>query len=134
MVGWHVPASLPVNKYSVLSTLVLVCIGGVPSSAHLPLVLAQWLFLCPRVHLTQGGRAMSFNVSFTSRALATSAVSPLRRLSVSLGLAAAMSVLAMAPGAAGAADGPQCELDRGVRFGGMNWESNLVLVEVERFI
>ncbi|TEA79524.1 ABC transporter substrate-binding protein [Allopusillimonas ginsengisoli] len=77
---------------------------------------------------------MSFNVSFTSRALATSAVSPFRRLYVSLGLIAAMSALAMAPGAAGAADGPQCELDRDVRFGGMNWESNLVLVEVERFI
>lgn len=28
----------------------------------------------------------------------------------------------------------QCELDRPVRFGGMNWESNLVLVEIERFI
>lgn len=27
-----------------------------------------------------------------------------------------------------------CELDRSVRFGGMNWESNLVLTEVERFI
>ncbi|MGA0583803.1 MAG: ABC transporter substrate-binding protein [Castellaniella sp.] len=33
-----------------------------------------------------------------------------------------------------AAEAPQCELDRSVRFGGMNWESNLVLVEVERFI
>ena len=27
-----------------------------------------------------------------------------------------------------------CELDRPVLFGGMNWESNLVLVDVERFI
>ncbi|WP_323000382.1 ABC transporter substrate-binding protein [Castellaniella sp.] len=33
-----------------------------------------------------------------------------------------------------AAEAPQCELDRPMRFGGMNWESNLVLVEVERFI
>ncbi|QEI08755.1 ABC transporter substrate-binding protein [Pigmentiphaga aceris] len=29
---------------------------------------------------------------------------------------------------------PQCELDRPVRFGGMNWESNLTLVGIERFI
>ncbi|MFA5663543.1 ABC transporter substrate-binding protein [Castellaniella sp.] len=40
----------------------------------------------------------------------------------------------MAPAAAQAADAVQCELDRPMRFGGMNWESNLVLVEVERFI
>ncbi|MFA7437022.1 ABC transporter substrate-binding protein [Castellaniella sp.] len=40
----------------------------------------------------------------------------------------------MAPVAAQAADAVQCELDRPMRFGGMNWESNLVLVEVERFI
>jgi len=29
---------------------------------------------------------------------------------------------------------PQCELDRPVNFGGMNWESNLVLADVQRFI
>jgi len=29
---------------------------------------------------------------------------------------------------------PACELKRPVRFGGMSWESNLVLVEIERFI
>jgi len=28
----------------------------------------------------------------------------------------------------------QCELDRAVNFGGMNWESNLVLTDVQRFI
>ncbi|WP_233583087.1 ABC transporter substrate-binding protein [Candidimonas sp. SYP-B2681] len=33
-----------------------------------------------------------------------------------------------------AAETPKCEIDRPVKFGGMNWESNLVLVEVERFI
>ena len=33
-----------------------------------------------------------------------------------------------------AADAPQCELKRPVNFGAMNWESNLVLVDVERFI
>src|SRR5690606_26589186 len=39
-----------------------------------------------------------------------------------------------APSVSRAADAPQCERDRAVRFGGLNWESNLVLVEVERFI
>ncbi|WP_322997068.1 ABC transporter substrate-binding protein [Castellaniella sp.] len=53
---------------------------------------------------------------------------------LSLALAAALSGLFMAPSVALAADAPQCELDRPMRFGGMNWESNLVLVEVERFI
>lgn len=38
------------------------------------------------------------------------------------------------PAVAQAADAPECELDRQMRFGGMNWESNLVLVEIERFI
>lgn len=38
-------------------------------------------------------------------------------------------------GSAGAqAAAPQCELDRPVKFGGMNWESNLLLVSVEQFI
>ena len=37
-------------------------------------------------------------------------------------------------GTAQAADAPQCELKRPVNFGAMNWESNLVLVDVERFI
>jgi glycine betaine/proline transport system substrate-binding protein len=49
-------------------------------------------------------------------------------------MAAALAALSMAPGMASAADSVQCEVDRPVRFGGMNWESNLVLVEVERFI
>jgi len=44
------------------------------------------------------------------------------------------ALLGGVPLAAQAADAPQCELDRPMRFGGMNWESNLVLVEVERFI
>jgi len=29
---------------------------------------------------------------------------------------------------------PQCEIDRPVNFGGMNWETNLVLTDVQRFI
>lgn len=36
-------------------------------------------------------------------------------------------------GAAQAAD-VKCEIDRPVNFGGMNWESNLILVDVQRFI
>jgi len=32
------------------------------------------------------------------------------------------------------AQAPSCELDRPVKFGGMNWESNLMLVGVQRFI
>lgn len=51
-----------------------------------------------------------------------------------LAMAAILSGLSLAPAAAQAADAPQCELDRPMRFGGMNWESNLVLVEIERFI
>ncbi|WP_298015452.1 ABC transporter substrate-binding protein [uncultured Castellaniella sp.] len=51
-----------------------------------------------------------------------------------LALTAALAGLSVVPTAAQAADAPQCELDRPMRFGGMNWESNLVLVEVERFI
>ncbi|MGE8588398.1 MAG: ABC transporter substrate-binding protein, partial [Alcaligenes sp.] len=49
-------------------------------------------------------------------------------------LASVVLGLSAASGLAQAADAPACELDRSVRFGGMNWESNLVLTEVERFI
>ncbi len=51
-----------------------------------------------------------------------------------LALTATLAGLSLIPAAAQAAAAPQCELDRPMRFGGMNWESNLVLVEVERFI
>src|SRR5690606_1462178 len=44
------------------------------------------------------------------------------------------SVLLGLSSAAQAATPVACELDRTVRFGGMNWESDLVLTEVERFI
>ncbi|WP_459614783.1 ABC transporter substrate-binding protein [Bordetella sp. 2513F-2] len=47
---------------------------------------------------------------------------------------AAAAVLFAFGGAAQAADAPQCEIERPVNFGGMNWESNLVVVELERFI
>lgn len=58
----------------------------------------------------------------------------LSRSVIGLALSAALAGLSMAPALAQAAEAPQCELDRPMRFGGMNWESNLVLVEVERFI
>ena len=47
---------------------------------------------------------------------------------------AAVAVLFAFAGSAQAADAPQCELKRPINFGAMNWESNLVLVDVERFI
>lgn len=46
-------------------------------------------------------------------------------------LALALSGLA---GTAQAQSAPECEISRPVNFGGMNWESNLVLVDVQRFI
>jgi len=60
--------------------------------------------------------------------------SRLSRSVLGAAFAATLAGLSMAPVAAQAADAVQCELDRPMRFGGMNWESNLVLVEVERFI
>lgn len=45
----------------------------------------------------------------------------------------AMAVAAMAA-TAHAAQTPECEIKRPVKFGGMNWESNLVIVDIERFI
>ncbi len=35
---------------------------------------------------------------------------------------------------AAAADTPECEIPGPVKFGGMNWESNLILADVERYI
>ncbi|CAM3942229.1 ABC transporter substrate-binding protein [Bordetella tumulicola] len=32
------------------------------------------------------------------------------------------------------AETPTCELDRPIKFGGMNWESNLLIVDIERYI
>jgi glycine betaine/proline transport system substrate-binding protein len=61
-------------------------------------------------------------------------LSRLNRSVLGLALTAVMAGLSLAPAAAQAADDLKCELDRPMRFGGMNWESNLVLVEVERFI
>src|SRR5690606_38638582 len=79
--------------------------------------------------------AMSLNVNSTHRAFSSNAISSSFKKSVlGLGLAAALLGLSAGANVAQAADGPACELDRPIKFGGMNWESNLVLVEVERFI
>lgn len=51
------------------------------------------------------------------------------RLSVAA-LATATALLWTTPAAAA----PQCEIDQPVRFSGLNWESNLVLAGIERFI
>lgn len=85
---------------------------------------------------------MSLNLQSSNPALSNSATShrpsksrsSLTRLALGLGTSIAMLGLSGIATTAYAADTPQCELDRAVKFGGMNWESNLVLVEVERFI
>ena len=76
---------------------------------------------------------MSFNVNPSHRAFSSNASSRFSRLALGLGLAALFGFYGLG-NAAHAAETPQCEIDRPVKFGGMNWESNLVLVEVERFI
>lgn len=73
---------------------------------------------------------MSYNLSSTVKGCNVPRTDSLTRTALALGLA---SALAGFSGLAQAA-APACELDRTVRFGGMNWESNLVLVETERFI
>lgn len=47
-------------------------------------------------------------------------------------LVAATALWCMSP--AGAAAAAQCEVDTPVRFSGLNWESNLVLAGIERFV
>ncbi|MGB3289283.1 MAG: ABC transporter substrate-binding protein [Burkholderiaceae bacterium] len=76
---------------------------------------------------------MSFNVYPTHHAFSPNALSRLSRHALGLGLAAILGLYAVG-GTAHAAETPKCEIDRPVKFGGMNWESNLVLVEVERYI
>lgn len=44
------------------------------------------------------------------------------------------AVAMLGTSAAQAADAPTCEVSHPVRFGGMNWESNLVMTEIERRI
>lgn len=77
---------------------------------------------------------MSFNVNASHPASIMNAPSQFKRLVLGLGLATALFGINFASNVAQAAQRPQCEIDRPIKFGGMNWESNLVLVEVERFI
>ena len=69
---------------------------------------------------------------------AFSPVSSVMRLSRPVGRLMALAALGAAAWlgmpAAHAADAPACEVSHPVRFGGMNWESNLVLTEIERRI
>ncbi|OWT57424.1 ABC transporter substrate-binding protein [Candidimonas nitroreducens] len=76
---------------------------------------------------------MSLLVS-RSRSASPDAVTRSARIVSTLVLALAALGAGLAPNPARAAAAAQCELQRPMRFGGMNWESNLVLVEVERFI
>ena len=78
---------------------------------------------------------MSLNVNLSHRTFSTNALSSsFRKTAIALGLSVAALGLSAGVNVAQAADAPACELDRPIKFGGMNWESNLVLVEVERFI
>ncbi|MGE8570303.1 MAG: glycine/betaine ABC transporter substrate-binding protein, partial [Achromobacter sp.] len=47
----------------------------------------------------------------------------------------ALALAFIAPAAAAApSSAPTCEVDRPVRFSGLNWESNLVLAGIERYV
>ncbi|MFA4912225.1 MAG: ABC transporter substrate-binding protein [Burkholderiaceae bacterium] len=54
-------------------------------------------------------------------------ITPIKKITLALAMAAT-------GGLAHAADTPTCEVNRTVNFGGMNWESNLILVDVQRAI
>ncbi|MDM9560134.1 ABC transporter substrate-binding protein [Bordetella petrii] len=56
------------------------------------------------------------------------------RMRINRILTAASLVLGTALSVNAHAQSPTCELDRPMKFGGMNWESNLMLVGVERYI
>jgi glycine betaine/proline transport system substrate-binding protein len=77
---------------------------------------------------------MSLNVNLSHAALPVNAPSRLKKIALGLGLATTLFGIASVVNTAAAADSPQCEIQRPVMFGGMNWESNLVMVEAERFI
>lgn len=77
---------------------------------------------------------MSFDVFPAHYTRSASAISPFRRFALGLSAAALVLGFSTVASVAQAAQTPKCEVDRTVKFGGMNWESNLVLVEVQRFI
>ncbi len=76
---------------------------------------------------------MSLNSNLPG-ALSVRAFASHKRITLSLCVVAALTGMAGVANVAQAADSPTCEIDRPVNFGGMNWESNLVMVEAERFI
>ncbi|HWL28110.1 MAG TPA: glycine/betaine ABC transporter substrate-binding protein, partial [Burkholderiaceae bacterium] len=67
---------------------------------------------------------MSINVSPTRSARPSRIPSLIARLPIHLALASAALAFGAAVNPAQAANGPACEIDRPVKFGGMNWESN----------
>lgn len=78
-----------------------------------------------------------FNQTHTHRAAVETADRRIERpLSARLTLLAGSvgAALMLAGGSAQAADAPSCEVDHPVRFGGMNWESNLIMTEIEKQI
>jgi glycine betaine/proline transport system substrate-binding protein len=77
---------------------------------------------------------MSTHVNPSHNAFFSNLPSQFTRIALGLSVAAVLFGATGHVGTASAAEGPTCELDRPIKFGGMNWESNLVLVEVERFI
>jgi len=72
---------------------------------------------------------MSYPSTFLKRSAAQSTFA--QRAAAAIGLSLALTGLT---GVAQAQSTARCELNRPVLFGGMSWESNLVIVEIERFI
>ena len=48
--------------------------------------------------------------------------------------ALALAATLLAPAAQAASSAPTCEVNRPIRFSGLNWESNLVLAGIERYV
>lgn len=55
-------------------------------------------------------------------------------LAAGLGALALTAALLPPPARAADASAPVCEVNRPVRFSGLNWESNLVLAGIERYV
>jgi glycine betaine/proline transport system substrate-binding protein len=77
---------------------------------------------------------MSTRVNHSHISFSANAPSQFTRIALGLATAAALFGIGSISNNAYAAETPQCEINRPLKFGGMNWESNLVLVEVERLI
>jgi len=77
---------------------------------------------------------MSFTASFMSSGRKRPQCNLRQRLGAALSLSLALTGISGLGSAAQAQSAPVCELNRPVLFGGMSWESNLVITEIERFI